>query len=74
MYVRDKCGISNNIIILDNCTFDSISTVNQPVVHVVLLQDKNFISFNNCTFKHIYAEDSSVVLLEIKVLLDISYM
>ena len=72
MYVRDKCGISNNIILLDNCTFDSISTVNQPVVHVVLLQDKNFISFNNCTFKHNYAEDSSVVSLEIKVASDIT--
>ena len=54
---------------MDNCTFDSISTINPPVVHVVLLQDNNFISFNN---KHNYAEDSSVVSLEIKVVSDIT--
>ena len=42
------------------------------MIHVVLLQDKNFISFNNCTFKHNYAEDSSVVSLEIKVVSDIT--
>ena len=43
-----------------------------PVVFVRLFENNNFISFNNCTFKHNYAESYSVVSLKIDVLPDIS--
>ena len=32
MFIRSKCGASQNIISLDNCTFDSIFTINEPVL------------------------------------------
>ena len=72
MYIRSKCESSNNIISFDNCTFHSMITINEPVVRVAFLQNNNFVSFNNCTFKRNYAEDNSLVSLEMKSGSDIS--
>ena len=49
MYIRSKCESSKTIISFDNCTFDSVITINEPVVRIMLLQNNNFVSFNNCT-------------------------
>ena len=63
MYITSDCGLSRNTILIHNCTFDSITAIMEPVVHVALFQHNNFISFNNCTFKRNYAEDSVVAIL-----------
>ena len=63
MYITSDCGLSRNTILIHNCTFDSITAITEPVVHVALFQHNNFISFNNCTFKRNYAEDSVVAIL-----------
>ena len=71
MYIRSKCESSRNIT-LENCTFDSIIAINEPVIYVGLFENNNFISFNNCTFKRNYAEGYSLVSLKIEMLSDIS--
>ena len=70
MYIKSKCEASQNIISLDNCTFDSIITVNEPVVYADILDNNNFISLNNCTFKHNYAQDNILVSIQIKIAQD----
>ena len=72
MYIRSKCGASQNIISLDNCTFDSIITINEPVFYADILDNNNFISFNNCTFKYNYAHDNILVSIELKVTQDLT--
>ena len=63
MHIASDCGISRNTILIHNCTFDSITAITEPVVHVALFKHNNFISFNNCTFKHNFVEDSVVAIL-----------
>ena len=70
--IRSKCDSSKNIISLDNCTFDSMFTINEPVILVVLHENNNFVSFNNCTYKHNYVEGYSLVSLIMKHARDIS--
>ena len=72
MYIRSKCEASQNIISLDNCIFDSMLTINEPVVYVDLLENNNFISLNNCTFKHNFAQDNILVSIAIKVVPDVT--
>ena len=72
MYIRSKCGVSQNIISLDNCTFDSIITVYEPVVYAVIFDNNNFISLNNCTFKYNYADDNILVSIELRVAQDVT--
>ena len=63
LYVISDCETSRTNISIYNCLFDSIITINEPVVYIELPQYNNFISFNNCTFKSNYAEDSVVSIL-----------
>ena len=65
-----KCVTHKNIISLNNCVFHSITSLDQPaaVVQVVLSHDNKVISFNNCTFKNIYAK--LVVLIQISQNMD----
>ena len=69
IYLRSNCGASKNIITLDNCTFDSITTTN-PVVCVLLSKYENFILFNSCTFRDNFVVRDSVVSLRIEELID----
>ena len=69
VYVRSNCGASNNIVSLDNCTFDSNSATNEPVVYITLSEDNNLVLFNICTFKGNFAY-TSVISLRIKGIKD----
>ena len=50
VHFHSKCA-TNNILLLNNCKFDSVVTVNGPVVQAELHLHNNFIAFKNCTFK-----------------------
>ena len=65
IYVSSHCPTSKSILSFHNCAFYSVVSINKPVVQGLLSKYNNFISFNNCTFKHNYAE-YSVISIQIQ--------
>ena len=62
MYISSNCKATRNLISLDNCTFNYISSTNEPVVRLVLAAFGNFVTFNSCMFKYNFADGSLVSL------------